>query len=231
MVTEAENHVQSSKTVAVWQSTQQRALVIKHCGKLLRHMGYANGADHCLMAEEVLYLAERDQILVLPSSSVGEPVSLPSLYALVIQDCTATSTDMHRTANVFKGETVSAVMCVSPLTLYWVYAHLKNLGYVVFRTSVTPRYQGRFMKPQFGSFCDAPPTFEVYEPSHAVLSRPGTKPSFYVVVTTYVSRIPTIPMLVELAEQCNGVRLKAAVVSGDGTVLMFDLGVGMITTA
>lgn len=202
------------QAVAVWCPERRMARVATYRGRSLRSMGYVLGGQVWLAAEEALFLVECGQIIVMSHSKCTEPLTVRTLYYSVV-DCTCKPNVSH---------SLRFPLPRVPVECYWVYAHLRRLGFVVFRAYAhqTGRNALGLNAPSVGGIWNGP-SFEVHEPDARLSSRAMAKPSFYVVVSTYAGSLPTIPNLVEAVQACKTIPVKIAVVSGDGTVLIFDV--------
>lgn len=165
----------STESEARWVDSDSTALVLKERGKVIKSMGRRRRSEEesgvVLASYEALYLVEREQLLLRRDD--GTSLSSKDIY--------------HR--------------LTIPLTSYWVYSHLKSLGYIVSESSVA--------------------AFEVYDPGDK------TRPAFNVCIFEYADPIPELKSIRQLILDCDGTQLKAAVVSPDGTVLVFDCSEGV----
>lgn len=202
------------QAVAVWCPERRMARVVTHRGRSLRSMGYMLGGQLWLAAEEALYLVECGQIIVIPHGKCREPLTVRTLYYSVVD----------HTCKPIVRHSLGAPLPRVPVECYWVYAHMRRLGFIVFRAYAhhTGRKAMGSNVPSVGGIWDGP-SFEVYEPDACSSCRTMAMPSFYVVVSTYSDSLPTIGNLVRAVQTCKTIPIKIAVVSGDGTVLIFDV--------
>lgn len=161
----------STESEARWVDCDAVATVLKERGKVIKSMGRRAESVVTLASYEALYLVERGQLTVQKDD--GTVLSSKDIYQLL----------------------------TIPLTYYWVYSHLKSLGYLVRESSVA--------------------AFQVYDPGDK------TSPAFNVCVFDYADPIPNLKSIRQLIYDCDGIQLKAAVVSPDGTVLVFDCSEGV----
>ncbi len=205
-----------NKSVVVWDPVIGLGTVLRQRGKIVRTMGRRAQGKVWLFAEEVLFLAERAQVVVLLGD---QEIPAKTLYSVTISSNREQS----------KKRPFDDLVLLPCLACYWVYAHLRDLGYVVFRAFVQDATSQRCTTP---AFWDnrlrqgvSAVSYEVYHSSSCVGEL--SSPAFYVLVTSYTTALPPIPTLLRTMTETCGVHLKVAVVSSDGTVLMFDVSSDM----
>lgn len=216
--------VGSTVTVAVWHVELKLAKVVKQRGKLIRSMGFIFRGMLCLAAEEILYLAERGQLVLhVEGSESSEPICLHAVYSLVVEP-RLNLTRFPQTSN--RVTVVDESMTLVPLICYWVYAHMRALGYVVFRANAHKgNCHGSPVVSEVFDECMSF-VFKVHEPAHNNSKLFISAPAFYLFVT-YVSNAPSLLNLKEAINYCRGVPSKMAVVSSDGAILVFDIAAGV----
>ena len=74
---------------------------------------------------------------------------------------------------------------------------------------------------------DVPLAFEVHQPSAQFSKRNLGPPAFVVFVALYGGALPPVHRVAGLIAAAAPTAVKAAVVAGDGTVLLFDLKAGV----
>mmetsp|Transcript_22521 Transcript_22521/g.72466 ORF Transcript_22521/g.72466 Transcript_22521/m.72466 type:complete len:247 (+) Transcript_22521:50-790(+) len=201
-----------SRSVVLWDPSVGLGTLLRRRGKTVNTMGRRSHGKVWLFAEEVLFLAERAQAVVL----IGDrEVAVTLLYSLAIVPNRDRS----------KKRQHDHLVMLPCLPCYWVYAHLRGLGYVVFRAfaqksanlgATTPAFWDEKSRQGVSLL-----SYEVYQPSSSTGGVPS--PAFYVMVTSYAKALPPIPTLLKTLTEACGANLKVAVVSSDSTVLMFDV--------
>lgn len=242
-----EYHVHGNKSIAVWCQNESCAVVIRRRGKHLQTMGYVLNKKLCLAAEEILYLVERGHLVVLAESSgMAEPLQKRLLYSMTIESDKifgeALTTPQYGVQDTCQQRSVASCdrriskhsrtpfSCLTLVSLkcYWVYSHLRNLGYIVFRM-FTAKSDGDAYRTGLGmdSVRRATPMFEAYEPFNYRVKGGKCKPSFFIHILDYPGEGPSASFLTYIVSKCGGVRLKVALVDSDGTVLIFDVTEGV----
>ena len=108
-----------NKSIGVWDGALGLVTQVRQRGKQLRMMGVCVGGTMSLFAEEALYLSERSALVTLADAEDSSALSTEALYGLCLRsDEVAAPRPGH-------------ALC--PLYCYWAYAHLRSLGYAVFR--------------------------------------------------------------------------------------------------
>mmetsp|Transcript_11842 Transcript_11842/g.35567 ORF Transcript_11842/g.35567 Transcript_11842/m.35567 type:complete len:247 (-) Transcript_11842:1960-2700(-) len=202
----------TNRSVVLWDPVVGLGTIVHQHGKRVHTMGRLVHDKVLLFAEEVVFLAERAKVAVI----VGDQeIPVKTLFSLVISSS-------HEPSKKRERNNVVPLPC---LPCYWVYAHLRSLGYVVYRVFAQSSTTSNATTPALWDSKVAQGvsvlSYEVYRPSTSL--REASPPAFYVIVTSYASVLPPIPTLMRTLTETNGVHLKVAVVSSDSTVLMFDV--------
>lgn len=215
-----------NRSVGFWDADRGLAVVQRPRGKQLRTVGVTvGGGDLALFGEETLYLVERGALVLL--GSAGDPRS-----ALPTRD--AYDRVLARGGGGGGGEdAVAAHRARCPLHCYWAYAHLRALGYAVFRRDsldLDRERDGAAAAPPTvwaGDDGPVPFSFVAYEATGNFSKRRPGAPAFYVFVALNGGFLPSVRQLAALVAAAGGVPVKACVVAGDGTVLLFDITAGV----
>ena len=216
-----------NKSIGVWSGDLGMFTLLRTRGKQLRSMGVSVDGSVALFGEEALYLAERGLLVVLPSAAAGgEPLTTREVYALAVADAPSSSAPREAAP--------SSRRAACPLHCYWVYAHLRSLGYASFRHRAQAAADGSaaaapavWSHGPDGDGDDVPLAFEVHQPSAQFSKRNLGPPAFVVFVALYGGALPPVHRVAGLIAAAAPTAVKAAVVAGDGTVLLFDLKAGV----
>ena len=224
-----------NKSIGVWCPELGMARLLRTRGKQLRTMGVSIDGSVCLFGEEALYLCERALLVLLPSEDAAEPLHAREVYGVCVAGAPAAPAGEAPAAAPAGAAPAPAAAAPRhapcPLHCYWVYAHLRSLGYASFRRHAQARADGGdAAAPALWRAGDAGPppvAWEVHQPSAQFSKRRLPPPAFLVFVALYGGALPPVADVSALIAACAPAAVKAAVVAGDGTVLIFEMKAGV----
>lgn len=199
--------------IAVWLAHEKTALIVKAKGKYLQNMGFSQNGQQYLFCEEIVYLHDRDEVMLYKDDLLQNEFSRADVFEL-----------LNQCGIEFAAYQVFATLCEQRFKLFrrgsWETdrSEWKSLPFPQVVHIDDVRDVSREAKhPKLES--ELPVAFDVYLPQSGFSKTQKPKPDFAVMVFHACDPIPGISLL---TKHCQEVSLKLCIV-GDSSMTFLEV--------